>query len=225
MHGFLPDDYMERKAQMRTNILWALIFLIVAAGIGAAFFIAEKKVKEAEAQNKLVSEQFAAAAKPIEQFDRLREEQQKLKRQADLAHSLVERVNRTNILAELTNSLPKGVYLVDFTLDGRRKTDDPTAGMTSAQRAQAARSGALSAAMPILYDVTIRISGIAYTDKQVADYGDVLAKSSLFKEVNFLSTVEITYKERKLRSFELELLLDPLADSHTAAPQATAKVE
>lgn len=222
MHGFLPDDYVERKAQMRTNILWALIFMIVAGGIGAAFFIAEKKVRAAEAMNKSVADEFAAAAKPIEQFQHVQEEQARLNRQAELAHSLVEKVNRSNILAELTNCLPKGVYLVDLGLEGRRRADDAS----PLRRAEAAKPGAaLASAKPIIYDVTIHLSGLAYTDTQVDDYMKALGNNPLFKKPKFLSTQETTYLQRKVRSFELELALDPAADSHGPLQQPSAKAQ
>ena len=64
MQGFLPDDYVELRTQRRTNILWALIFLIVAGGIGWAYFIAQNKVMKAEEYNAAVNRDYAAAAKP-----------------------------------------------------------------------------------------------------------------------------------------------------------------
>lgn len=223
MQGFLPDDYIERRMQMRTNILWAVIFIIVAGGIGGAFFIAEKKVKEAETRNRLVSEEFTAAAKPIEQFAKVQEEQQRLNKQVELAHSLVENVNRSNILGELTNALPKGVYLVDFNLDARRAADNSPA-VTSFQRAQAAKASGLTAAKPIVYEVTMRVKGLAYTDSQIDDYMKALDRIPYFADgVKFLSTEETTYKERKLRSFELEIRLDPEADSHNIPAKADAQ--
>jgi Tfp pilus assembly protein PilN len=220
----LPDDYIERKAQLRTNILWALIFVIVAAGIGAAFFIADKKVKAAEAENRRVKDEYESEAKSIEQFSRIQTEHERLKHQAELAYSLVERVNRSNVLAELTNSLPAGVYLVDLTLDGRPRTNDPTAGMTQLQKAEAMKSGALVAAKPILYDVTLRIKGLAASNDAAAKYLVALRKSPLFLEPKLLSIDEATYKERKMRGFEYEVPLNPAADSHPIQ-QTTASVE
>jgi Tfp pilus assembly protein PilN len=222
MHGFLPDDYIERKVQIRTNILWALIFVIVAGGIGAAFFIAQKKVKDAEVQNQEVNQRYAAASKLIEQFQRMQDEQQKLNKQAELAYSLVEKVNRSNILATLTNGLPKNTFLVDFTLDGKRKTDD-SSKMTSYQRTEAAKAGVLMSAKPILYDVTMKVKGLAFNPTSVADYAGVLQSCPLFKEVNILEIKDSTYRGQKLRSFELEVVLDPTADSHAPATPAPAQ--
>lgn len=211
MHGFLPDDYVELRMQRRTNILWALIFLIVAGGIGWAYFIAQNKIRTAQDINASVTRDFSAAAKPIAQFQQMQEEQQRLNQKAELVGSLIERVNRSNILAELTNALPAGVYLSDFDLLG--KADSNLAGAKTAfDRAKAA-----GAAKPIIYGVTIRLVGFAASDKHVADYMTNLEKSPLFAAVDFVETKEVAYKELKVRSFELELTLDPSADSRSLA--------
>lgn len=209
MHGFLPDDYVELRTQRRTNILWALIFLIVAGGIGWAYFIAQNKVQKALELNTAVNNEYAAAAKPIAQFQQMQEEQQRLNQKAELVGSLVERVNRSNILAELTNSLPRGTYLTDIDLQGRTQTD-ASANKTLYERAKAA-----GIPKPIIYNVTVKVNGWALIDTQVADYIANLKKSPLLSEVNFVETKDAVVGEARLRAFELELVLDPAADSRT----------
>jgi len=211
MHGFLPEDYVELKAQRRTNILWALIFLIVAGGIGWAYFIAQSKVQKARALNAEVSAEFAAAAEPIAQFKTMQEEQQRLNQRAELVGSLIERVNRSFILAQLTNSLPKNVYLSEFDLQGKPQVDAAKA-KTAYDRAKAA-----GAPKPIIYNVTMRVKGYAFTNSQVSDYMANLEKCGLFSDVVFMQAVETTYKDMKLREFELELTLDPNVDAITLA--------
>ena len=137
----------------------------------------------------------------------MQEEQQRLNQKAELVGSLVERVNRSNVLAELTLARPQGVFLVDFDLTGKAQ-NDAAAAKTALEKLKAAGQ-----AKPIIYAVTIKLTGFAFNDKQVADYIDSLKKSPLFSEVNFVETKDTVYKETKLRSFELELVLDPTADS------------
>lgn len=218
MQGFLPDDYAETKTQRRTNVLWAAIFLIVAAGIGSAFFIAEKKIKQAEDDNKAALDRFAAAAGPIEQLARMQEEHQRLNKQAELANSLVEKVNRTNILAEVTNTRPKDVALVDFSLDGKPRLD----GGAAYARATAARTGKPALPEPITFDVNMHMKGIALNDELVAQYMTNLKKSPLFRDVFFVVTRELAFKDQKLREFEFDLVLDPAADVRQPAADAAA---
>ena len=217
MQGFLPDDYVELKTQRRTNVLWAAVFLIVAAGIGSAFYIAEKKIRGAETANKIANDDYAAAAKPIEQFNHMREEQEKLNKQAQITASLVEKVNRTNILAEITNCLPRGMALVDFSLDGKRRTGG--GGLTPYEKQAVAAAGKVPGLPePIIYDVNMRLRGLAFNDQLVSEYMAILRKSKLFSEVSFIVTEETTYKDKKLRAFEFEIILDPTADSRQLTP-------
>ena len=207
MHGFLPEDYVELKAQRRTNILWALVFAIVAGSIGWAYFIAQTKIQQAEAMNAQVNRDFASAASSVEQFKQMQEEQSRLNLKAELVGSLVERVNRSNILAQLTNALPANVYLSECDLTGKPQIDASQA-KTAYDRAKAAGD-----VKPIIYAVTMKVRGYAFTNSQVSDYMVNLEKCGLFSQVDFMQAVESTYKDVKLREFELELTLDPNADS------------
>jgi len=217
MHGFLPEDYVELKTQRRTNLLWALVFLIVAGGIGWAYFIAQDKIRKAEMDNALANEEFAAAAGPIQQFKEMQEKQQQLNQKAELVGSLIERVNRSNILAALTNSLPKRVYLTEVDLTGKPSTvAAPAATAFERARAEAATVG-----KPIIFDVRMRVRGLAFSDDLVASYTMNLERANLFSEVNFIESREHMFRETRLREFELEVVLDSTADSRIVELQAS----
>ena len=219
IQGFLPDDYLEFRMQRRTNILWALVFLVVAGSIGWAFMIAQKKVQQAEEVNRRIKDEYAAQAKSIDLFKRLQEEQNLLNTKAELVGSLGERVNRSNILAELTNRLPMGVCLTDVTLEGKRKSD--------VARGSSERASVAGQPKTIPYDVTLKIRGLAFTNRQVAEYLSNLGESRLFREVIFDLTDETVYKEVKLRLFELTVAIDPAADTRVTGtePPATGPVQ
>lgn len=214
MQGFLPDDYLELRTQRRTNILWALVFLVVAGSIGWAYMIAQKKVQQAQGINQQIKEEYAGQTKSIDLFKKLQDEQNKLNTKAELVGSLGERVNRSNILAELTNRLPTGVYLTDITLNGKRRSDS---GKTVTDRGAASGQ-----AKPILYDVSMKVKGLAYTDTQMARYMSNLQNCPLFLKVQFELTDETLYKEVKLRMFELSVTLDPNADTRVAGVESPA---
>lgn len=206
MQGFLPDDYLELRMQRRTNILWALVFLVVAGSIGWAYMIAQKKIQLAETQNQRVNEEYAAQAKSIETFKSLQEEQAKLNAKAELVGSLGERVSRSNVLAELTLRLPTGVYLTDFALEGKPRTEGGKAVIVPVGQPK-----------PILYDVNMTISGLAYSDTQAMRYLENLRKCPLFMNVEFEYVEETVYKEVKLRQFKLTAQIDPTADTRASS--------
>ena len=42
--SFLPDDYLENKAQRRANVICAILFLVTMVTIGMAFTTGERLV-------------------------------------------------------------------------------------------------------------------------------------------------------------------------------------
>ena len=228
--SFLPDDYLERKARRRTNAICAVLFCVVISAIGAAFTVTEKSMREIEQQYAAVQQQYADAAKRIEQVQQMQEKQRTMAHQAELTASLLEKVPRSFILAEITNGMPGGVSLLDFQLEARVITNPAAAAPKTAFEVRKAEvSGAPGAApvsaQPRMYNVNMRTTGVALTDVQVAQFIAKLNRSTLLRDVNLLFTEEHTPVARdgsrdgqKLRKFQIEMTLDPNAvvDADTA---------
>src|SRR2546428_391279 len=58
--SFLPDDYLERKAQRRTNAVCAVLFLVVIGGVGTAFTMSENATKIIDKQYSKIEENSEA---------------------------------------------------------------------------------------------------------------------------------------------------------------------
>src|SRR5690348_8706827 len=117
--SFLPDDYLERKQRRRTNAICAVLFCIVIGAIGSAFWVTEKSMREIDQQAASVDQQYTEAAKRIEQFQELQEKQRTMAHQAELTASLLEKIPRSFVLAEITNGLPPGISLLDLNLEAK----------------------------------------------------------------------------------------------------------
>ena len=114
--SFLPDDYLENKAQRRANVICAILFLVTMVSIGLAFATSERSLSEVERKHAKVEQDFTDAAKRIQMVQQMQEKQRTMAHQAELTASLLEKVPRSLILAKITNSLPQGVSLTDFSL-------------------------------------------------------------------------------------------------------------
>jgi hypothetical protein len=79
------------------------------------------------------------------------------------------------------------------------------------------------------YDVTIRLTGIADTDVQVAQFLAQLNQVKLVRDVNLIISDEFAVGETKLRKFQIEMSVDPNAevdpDTSPSLNQNTAAVE
>src|SRR5688572_7060434 len=228
--SFLPDDYLERKAQRRTNAICATLFLIVMTAIGSAFTYTEKAMRQAEQQHDAIEKHYTDAAKRIEQFQQLQEKQRTMAMQAELTSSLLEKVPRSFLLAEVTNAMPPGVSLLDLNLESRKRAAPaaPTAKSAFEAKKSAApakKGNAQPGSEAKLYDVTIKITGVAGTDVQVAQFITRLNQSMLVRDVNLVVSEEFKGDGNDaMRRFQIEMMVSPNADVASLAekPKVTA---
>src|SRR5205085_8190197 len=104
--------------------------------------------------------------------------------QAEQTASLLEKVTRSHVLAEVTNSLPTGVSLLDLSMDSKERTapPPPVAKTMYQQKVNeiAAEKRAVEAMTEIKhFDVTLKVTGVAMTDVQVAQFINKLSRSNL----------------------------------------------
>jgi Tfp pilus assembly protein PilN len=209
--SFLPDDYMEKKLRRRTNAILGTLFFVVVCAIGGTLFWKEQTTRHLERQKAELDGQLTEAARPIEQFKQMQEKQQTLAKQAEITSSLLERVPRTYLLAEITNGIPGGVSLLDFNLDSKLRTAPASSAPKTAfdaKRAEA-EAGNNSVSQARLYTVTMRITGMATTDVQVAQFISKLNHSTLFRDVNLVVSEEFKQNSETLRKFSVEMTLNP----------------
>ncbi|HEV2296372.1 MAG TPA: PilN domain-containing protein [Tepidisphaeraceae bacterium] len=212
--SFLPDDYLARKAIRRTNVIFALLFLITVGASGAAFTHAKKGVKLAREANDIARTDKAQAARPIEQFQKLQEKQRTMAMQAELTSSLIEKVPRSFLLAEMTNSLPTGVSLVDLVLESRKRqpASAAPAPKTTFEVKTPGQKQTPPQVQPVIFDVHMKVTGVAANDVQVAQFITKLNASRLVRDVNLVISDEFKNGENKLRKFQIEMSLDPAAE-------------
>lgn len=216
--SFLPEDYLERKARRRANLLCGALSVVVMGTVGAAFAMSERSMRGLDARLAQVDQQYNEATVKIAQVQKLHAAQKQIVQHAELAETLVEKVPRSNILAELTNGLPPGTSLLEFSLDSVQRSAPPppqgsAQGQTAADPKKAASPGV---------DVKIRLTGIADNDVQVAQFISKLNRSPLFKDVNLLISDSFQQDKATLRRFQIEMVLNPEAEIRDTPPATPA---
>ena len=218
--SFLPDDYLERKARRRTIILCGVLWIIVLAGIGGAISVTERSTREVEQRHDNIVREYTEAARRIEQVKQMHDQQRKIVQHAQLAASLVEKVPRSNLLAAITNDLPSGVSLLDFSLEAHTRVEAPHTGNTFEQRKAAldaqrtAESGA-NIDVP-KEEVPLKLTGVAETDVQVAQYMSKLNACPLLRDVNLVISESVKENKQTMRRFQIEMMLNPNAEVQDA---------
>lgn len=216
--SFLPDDYLERKQRRRTNLICASLFVVVVGSVFGAFSITQRSLGALEAEYTATDSQYTEAAKRIELVREMREKQVRMATQAELTAGLLERVPRSHVLAEITNAMPAGVSLLELDMQSKVRPPPPPpapapgATVSAADAAKAAIAAANAQANDAkVYDVGMKLQGVALTDMQVASFITKLGKSAMFKDVNLVISEEYKVDEQKCRKFSIEVMLDPAA--------------
>ena len=76
-----------------------------------------------------------------------------------------------------------------------------------------------------VYDVSIKLAGLAPTDVQVAEFIRKLNESKLLKDVNLVITDQYDREGEQLRKFQVECMLDPNAEVQLGENNKTVAVE
>jgi hypothetical protein len=221
--SFLPEDYLEQKYARRAMILCAALFLIVAGGLGFWWQVRSKANAKVVAEFNEVNNNYVEAARKIEQVKRMHEQQREVVHHAELAASLVERVPRSNMLAEITNALPVGVSLIDIAMVSTPRAGAAPATSSFAQhQAEIVQQNADALGLgtkPSEFDIKLKFTGVARDDIQVAQLISRLSHNNMFRDVNLI--VSDTFAEQQsgtnakstnLRRWQMEMMINPSAE-------------
>ena len=241
--SFLPEDYLEQKARRRANILCGAVVAIVAGGIGSAFVTTQKSLRAEEKRYAEVDAKYTEAARRIAQVQQMHDQQRQVVHHAELAASLVEKVPRSNMLAEITNSLPSGVSLLDLAMESKEHQEAAPTNMSAFDQRRLEAEAKLKAASdplglgakPVQYDVHLKMTGLAQTDVQVAQLITRLTHNTVFQDVNLVYSevfVQGNQSQDKhqqqggeLRKFQLEMMLNPQAELRDGNGTKTAATD
>lgn len=224
--SFLPDDYIARRARARANRLCGSLLLVTIISVAAAFTYAQSTLESLKQEHASVNEQYRREADRLKRLDTLQKQQAELERRAKLAESLIEKVSRTEVLESVKSQLSAGMSLVEVAMNSRVKPVVKTPEQILAEKQNRGnKSAAAPEAKPKLYDVTLKLVGMAYTDVQVADYINSLSKSPYFEDVNLLVSREIKYQDQPVRRFEVEMVVrnEPKATNRADTSVATSQ--
>jgi hypothetical protein len=213
---FLPEDYLEKKAQQRTNIICMILFLLVMGGVTCGFIVTERRQQEMDSRVEEINKEMLEASESLKQLELLDSKREEMMTKASISASLMEPVPRSLLLATITNELPVGISLKAVNLESKKikpKAKVVTKSRSSNKRRRRSSSDSTESekkkVVPEKWATSVSIEGYALTDIQVSDFISGLNDSKLFKEVNLMYSEEYNDNNENLRLFELEAILDP----------------
>lgn len=222
--SFLPEDYVERRIERRTNLICLTLFAVVLGGVIAAYFVTNRHREEVRAERRAVNVAYTEAAKRLEQLDQLQKRKQQMLRKAQITSMLIEPVPRTFLLADLINRMPKTLSLIDLKLTSKVVTpmvhvDRHRSALINKTAEDEKKKDADEDPVP-KYRVSLSIIGVAPTDVQVAQYMASLSHSPLMSDINLVFSEETQIENTPMRRFRIEAVLNPNADVRSLKPGA-----
>lgn len=211
--SFLPEDYVEKKSQRRTNLISISLFVVVMGGIVGAFVVTDRQRVEVAKLQQEINTDFEEAAKRLEQLNDLQSRKQEMMRKARITAMLIERLPRSLILADLINQMPTTLSLLELELQTKvvkvnSRSSLATSALEKAKQKQQEKSGHDEQALPPSSDVSVRLVGVAPTDVQVAQFMTALGRSSMFVDVNLAFSEEVKMAQDQLmRKFRIDMKL------------------
>jgi hypothetical protein len=147
-------------------------------------------------------------------------------RKAEIATTLMERVKRSALLAELTKMRPNNVNFMMIDLKSKEMALPPGVQPNKdIAQASAPQGSKAEVPKPPAMDVTIILTGTAPTDAEVAAYMARLQECPILTGVALMYS-EVFKKEKdspELRKFSLEMHLNPEADLRVTASATPEK--
>src|SRR3954471_15294997 len=154
--NFLPEDYVEKRQVARAAVVFIGLLLAVVGGIVGSYMYTQWNMKGVFQERDRVNAAFEDASKKIAEAQEMEKQKEKMIAKAEITTTLMEKVRRSQLLAEMTKLRPKGVNFVSLEL--KSKTLDPGAAarVSDLEKARRAEQG-MPEAKPVNIDVTMNL--------------------------------------------------------------------
>lgn len=229
---FLPEDYVERKAERRSDLICFTLFVVLLLGVVGAVFVQNRRWNDVRLYQEAINVRYTQAAKDIEQLKLLEKQKSELLQKAELTTALIERVPRSILLAELINRMPNRMMLLEFEMDSDRVKGaaGPPAprmpasggvGRSLTSTSAAGGSAETPAATPPdapRFETSLSIVGLAPTNRDVARYVAALQGCELLENVELRFTELAIVRDRELTKFRVDCELRDEADARRITP-------
>ena len=229
--NLLPDDYLKRRGQRRSNIVCMALFAVVLAGVIGANVVTSQSERHTLQIRDRVNDEYAQATKLIQHMQSLGTKRAVMVQKGQVTASLVERMPRSTVLGTVVTACPEGVSLTEVSLlcKAKKSNSSPSSSRGRRRGSKKLSTSSRKAGGAGAVEVGMTIAGLAKTDTQVAKFiANLAASRPLIRDVNLVfsqeklvNTVDKGDKTSKpnkgnkvlVREFEIKLQIAPEADA------------
>lgn len=240
--SFLPEDYLQQKAERRTVFLMLALCVLVFGGVIAAFFVTNQQWNDVRYYTKQINIRYQASASAIEQLKKVEDQKATLIEKAELTTALLERVPKSILFAEIINRMPKKMTLLQVELVSQRldrpvnvrqkrvaaAPDKGKSMVTSKSRSAKTRSKPEPDTPPVMaprFETRIVVIGVAPGHSEVAKFVSELQKCELLSSVELRFSEVTMIKDREVNKFRLEATIPTDADARRMVVLETPRMD
>jgi len=208
--NFVPDDYVQNNESRRTNLMCVVLFVLVMSALGGIFATILVRQRTCAAEEAVLNAEVAEKQKEIKKVEELQAKRKEMMKTALATAELLEPVPRSILLATLTNNLPAGTSLIDLNIVQKEAKDGGRKGARKSSAGASGKSGKAKKAIESpekRLETCIDITGITWTDLQVAAYIERLEDCVLLNEIALVESTECKVEDEAFREFKLKAKL------------------
>lgn len=203
--SFLPSDYVQAKAETRTNLAAVIIFTLVMFALVAAFMVSNRRWTSIKEDQKMIEAAYEQESTKIEILKGLEQTRGEMLDKAKVTTALIEKIPRSVLLAELVMRTPGGVMLTEFELESKRvvmRTPPQQKTKSIKGKAGKANNEPPKPQAP-RFNYSMSLIGVAYENNNIADYLSELKGCALLKGVELEFIRDTVVDDTKLRRFRI----------------------
>jgi hypothetical protein len=210
---FLPPEYVEHRQDCRMHVIGLVLFGVVVVAVVVAFFVKQAEWNRVNAIRDNLASRHVQVVLEMNTISALEATQADILGRAIIAASLVERLPRSTLLAEITNRMPTGLGLLEFDLHTKvvEKVETDAAPGRSG-RSQSTQPTADTVITVIGFRTNITMLGFAPTDLHVSEFLSELNGHPLIEDVMLRFSEETEIEHQSVRQFRITCSLGPTAD-------------
>ena len=204
--NLLPSDYVRQRSRRRANVVCMALFVIAISSVVCASVFSERSHRHSLEVRDRVDREYAEATKVIEQVQFLESQKQKMLQKAKLTATLVERIPRSILLAILADARPKNTSLLELEMIALPAKKSQTAEIAESSGSRYSMTSRKDgAAQPQEMAVTLKVTGLAGTDGDVARFIANLGRSPLVAWADLVYSQERVERKTTVREFQILL--------------------
>lgn len=200
---FLPDEIRQHRERSRRLFSQFNLGVICALALVLLGVIRQERIQQARGQLSMLADRAGRATEQIELLQELRQKRSELLLKKRVDEDMGSCVGTLDVLAVITELTPESVALRAVNLETvdvrEQKASSSQADDTNSPR----KASEVEAKRVFVRRLELRITGLAPSDVEVANFIAALAANPLLEDIKMGYARDVEFEQRRAREFQV----------------------